>query len=419
MLILFGFLVITAESMMLNLNNLSQRPKAFGYYKADADGITWFDAIKLCEKKGGMLAYFDSPHDHLVALRSVPMDARVWIGYSDLEREGEWKTVTNEIPSYMKWVEGQPDDRFRNEDCAMIVMGPWGRGRMMDAKCDEKTGVPEWSILASYMCRFNGPLRGPDGEKLEDEEEVALPDWATTVPPKPAVAEKVATETVNALVTSLVNSSALRELETEIDVTQDRAATNAKEINLLKTNLSDYSYDLQMITNSTRALKNDNKLIFEQMNALLNTVNQVSLEQKVNNNNNNNNNNDNNNNNYNNKAGTVKANLIENDNAVVLKSSVADEEQKFYVTKQKDLNKQIFAGLQKQKAQIKRLKMLVGDTADSEEIVDIEGFIELQKAENLALKNQVSKLTMDSVMLKRKVTEMNNLLVEFRNKLNG
>lgn len=398
MLILFGFLVITAESMMLNLNNLSQRPKAFGYYKAEADGITWFDAIKLCEKKGGILAYFDSPHDHLVALRSVPMDARVWIGYSDLEREGEWKTVTNEIPSYMKWVEGQPDDRFRNEDCAMIVMGPWGRGRMMDAKCDEKTGVPEWSILASYMCRFNGPLRGPDGEKLEDEEEVALPDWATTVPPKPAVAEKVATETVNALVTSLVNSSALRELETEIDVTQDRAATNAKEINLLKTNLSDYSYDLQMITNSTRALKNDNKLIFEQMNVLLNTVNQVSSEQK---------------------EGTVKANLIENDNAVVLKSSVADEEQKFYVTKQKDLNKQIFAGLQKQKAQIKRLKMLVGDTADSEEIVDIEGFIELQKAENLALKNQVSKLTMDSVMLKRKVTEMNNLLVEFRNKLNG
>ena len=88
----------------------------------------------------------------------------------------------------------------------------------------------------------------PDGEKLEDDEDVALPDWATTVPPKPAVAEKAATETVNALVTSLVNSSALRELETEIDVTQDRAATNAKEINLLKTNLSDYSYDLQMVS---------------------------------------------------------------------------------------------------------------------------------------------------------------------------
>ena len=79
MFVLFVFLLIAAESMLLNLNNLSQRPKAFGYY--NATGITWFDAVKLCEKKGGILAYFDSPHDHLVALRSVPMDARVWIGY--------------------------------------------------------------------------------------------------------------------------------------------------------------------------------------------------------------------------------------------------------------------------------------------------------------------------------------------------
>jgi len=41
----------------------------------------------------------------------------------------------------------------------MLVMGPWGRGMFMDAKCDEPTGIEEWTIPASYMCRFDGPKK--------------------------------------------------------------------------------------------------------------------------------------------------------------------------------------------------------------------------------------------------------------------
>lgn len=70
-----------------------------------------------------------------------------------------WKTVKNEVPSYMKWIDQQPDDRFRNEDCALLVMGPWGRGMFMDAQCDEPHGIEEWTIPASYLCRFDGAKR--------------------------------------------------------------------------------------------------------------------------------------------------------------------------------------------------------------------------------------------------------------------
>ena len=74
-------------------------------------------------------------------------------------QEGVWKTVKNEVPSYMKWIDQQPDDRFRNEDCALLVMGPWGRGMFMDAQCDEPHGIEEWTIPASYLCRFDGAKR--------------------------------------------------------------------------------------------------------------------------------------------------------------------------------------------------------------------------------------------------------------------
>lgn len=65
---------------------------------------------------------------------------RFWVGYSDLALEGFWKTITNEVPSYLRWIEDQPDNRLENENCALVVMGPWGRGRIMDANCDSSNG---------------------------------------------------------------------------------------------------------------------------------------------------------------------------------------------------------------------------------------------------------------------------------------
>ena len=45
----------------------------------------------------------------------------------------------NKVPKYARWIEQQPDDRLHNEDCGLIVMGPWGRGRMMDADCESQS----------------------------------------------------------------------------------------------------------------------------------------------------------------------------------------------------------------------------------------------------------------------------------------
>lgn len=73
------FLIVSTSAMMININTMMQTPKEFRYY--NGTDITWFDAVKLCEEKGGVLAHFDNVHDHLLALKRLPNDGRVWIGY--------------------------------------------------------------------------------------------------------------------------------------------------------------------------------------------------------------------------------------------------------------------------------------------------------------------------------------------------
>jgi len=118
-------------------------------------GLTWLEAAENCRQSGGVLAFFDDAYDHIQALKQIPMDARFWVGYSDLALEGLWKTVTNEIPSYARWIEQQPDNRLGNEDCGLIVMGPWGRGRMMDGDCESRNGIPEWNVPVGHLCRID------------------------------------------------------------------------------------------------------------------------------------------------------------------------------------------------------------------------------------------------------------------------
>ena len=64
----------------------------------------------------------------------------------------------------------------------------------------------------------------------------------------------------------------------------------------------------------------------------------------------------------------MEAKLI-GESDVMLKSTVDQEEHKFFVQHQKQLNKQIFAALAKQKDQIRKIKILIGHT-------DLEGKVD-------------------------------------------
>ena len=73
------------KSVLLFLSNglanreFGPRNKAFEFY--EDTGVNWFDATKLCYERGGELAHFDDPYDHLYAMKGIPASAKVWIGY--------------------------------------------------------------------------------------------------------------------------------------------------------------------------------------------------------------------------------------------------------------------------------------------------------------------------------------------------
>lgn len=86
-----------------------------------------------------------------------------------------------------------------------------------------------------FMFRSDGRIR-----LAEQEEEKEIASWATTVPPK-----TVKPNVVHTL--PAFNTSALLEIETDIELTQDQVLDNSRQINQIKSNLSDYAYDLQMV----------------------------------------------------------------------------------------------------------------------------------------------------------------------------
>ncbi|KAL4223493.1 hypothetical protein ACF0H5_016964 [Mactra antiquata] len=67
---------------------------------------------------------------------------RIWLGASDLEKEGVWKWQTSKQPiTYQKWNKGEPNGRMR-ENCLHFYEGS---GTWNDIPCDR---------TFNYICEF-------------------------------------------------------------------------------------------------------------------------------------------------------------------------------------------------------------------------------------------------------------------------
>ena len=72
-------LILLLSEGIATSRDFGPQNKAFEFY--EEVGINWFDAAAICYEKGGELAHFDDPYDHLYAMKSIPSSAKVWIGY--------------------------------------------------------------------------------------------------------------------------------------------------------------------------------------------------------------------------------------------------------------------------------------------------------------------------------------------------
>lgn len=113
--------------------------------------ITWEQAERRCEWKGGHLAVIESQaeNDYLYAAMKQKGYENACFGYSDKETEGSWKWVNGVQSSYINWHSGEPNNQNGDEDYAMFYQkfddGTWNDGDgIIDVGC-------------AYICEWDDP----------------------------------------------------------------------------------------------------------------------------------------------------------------------------------------------------------------------------------------------------------------------
>lgn len=83
--------------------------------------VDWQTAQKICEAKGGHLVVFENSEENLSVVQEIQGAGMqsYWIGYADVDSEGEWQSVSS-VNSYTNWKANEPGNDFGCEDYALI-----------------------------------------------------------------------------------------------------------------------------------------------------------------------------------------------------------------------------------------------------------------------------------------------------------
>uniref|UniRef100_A0A668A767 C-type lectin domain-containing protein n=1 Tax=Myripristis murdjan TaxID=586833 RepID=A0A668A767_9TELE len=87
-------------------------------YFLSSENKNWNDSRQDCLGRGADLVIINSREEQSF-LKNFGLT--VWIGLSDLETEGEWKWVDGSSLSYTSWMENEPNDHGKSEDCGELV----------------------------------------------------------------------------------------------------------------------------------------------------------------------------------------------------------------------------------------------------------------------------------------------------------
>jgi len=108
-----------------------------GVYVYCSRGDYWTNARDRCREQGMELVTVNDQAENDCIMSFTP--GRVWIGYNDTAREGEFVWLDGTPPGYENWADRQPDDAGHRQDCTYMTQD----GRWDDAEY--------WHGLA-YVC---------------------------------------------------------------------------------------------------------------------------------------------------------------------------------------------------------------------------------------------------------------------------
>jgi hypothetical protein len=111
------------------------------YFPNAGDGKTFVDAEALCESQGGHLAVIDGDKEAASILALGLPGSDYWVGVSELAQTGVYRTVTNDVATYLPWATGEPDSGV--DHCANFNLD----GMMYDNVCTAQDDA---------LCEYDG-----------------------------------------------------------------------------------------------------------------------------------------------------------------------------------------------------------------------------------------------------------------------
>jgi hypothetical protein len=147
-----------------------------GRYQAIAGKMSWDEAMKDAESKGGHIATITSEAEwHAIKneLGSIPHG--YYLGGTDEKKEGVWEWITGEAWKFTKWAKGEPNNVFRpqygDEDQLQTWTSTKDGNRLWNDIYDDKN---PWSH--GYILEFgyysNPNSKDSDGDGIDDGKEV-------------------------------------------------------------------------------------------------------------------------------------------------------------------------------------------------------------------------------------------------------
>ena len=92
------------------------------YYEYYNYQMSWLEALKFCERRGGHLAVINSSEENEVVYHlAKPYTTYAWLGGTDDGKEGKWYWINSDSFSYTNWNPGEPNNDGSGENCLELM----------------------------------------------------------------------------------------------------------------------------------------------------------------------------------------------------------------------------------------------------------------------------------------------------------
>lgn len=127
--------------------------------------ITWQQAERRCEWKGGHLAVIESSTENFLLYSAMKAKGyeNVYFGYSDKSSEGNWKWVNGTSTAYTNWHSDEPNNQDGIEHYAMFYE------KFQDGTWNDADGIIDAGC--AYICEWDDPTdKISQGDSFTDQQ---------------------------------------------------------------------------------------------------------------------------------------------------------------------------------------------------------------------------------------------------------